>query len=83
MNNNQLLDTFGYRFWRQMRELHLDFFTTYERWRDPMISPKRALQIAKTKCGIDLADVNMIEQFHIRRFMKYYVETEKFKEWIK
>ncbi|MBT6051138.1 MAG: hypothetical protein HOG49_30430 [Candidatus Scalindua sp.] len=83
MNNKQLLDTYGYKFWRQMKPLHLDFFTMYERWRDPMMSPRLALKKAKLKCKRDLSEMGAIEDFHIRRFMKIYVETEKFKEWIR
>lgn len=83
MMNRQLLDTYGYKFWRQMAPIHLDFFMSYERWKDPMMSPKMAKDIALTKVGADLAEMDHIEQFHIRRFMEKYEQTEKFKEWIK
>tara|TARA_R110002167_G_scaffold300268_8_gene504581 strand:- start:2226 stop:2489 length:264 start_codon:yes stop_codon:yes gene_type:complete len=83
MSNRQLLDTYGYRFWRQMKPLHLDFFMTYERWLNPMISPKSALEMAKVKCYMDLSEMNSVEQFHIRRFMEKYEQSDNFKEWLK
>jgi hypothetical protein len=83
MKNRQLLDTYGYKFWRQMAPIHLDFFMTYERWKDPMMSPRMAKDIALTKVGTDMSEMNGIEQFHIRRFMEKYEQTTKFMEWLK
>lgn len=83
MSNRQLLDTYGYRFWRQMKPLHLDFFIMYERWLNPMISPKSAQKLAHARCKKDLSEMDRIEQFHVRRFMEKYEQTSKFKEWLR
>lgn len=82
MKPHQLLDTFGYKMWRDMEPLHMDFFMMYEKWKNPNCSTETAFEKARCNCMIDLSEFNPIEEFHIRRFMKEYVNTTKFQEWL-
>ena len=70
-----MLDTLGYKFWRAMEPLHIDFFMMYEKWKNPKISTSDAFDKARCNCILDLSEFSASEEFQIRRFMKIYTKT--------